>query len=401
MTEAYIYDHVRTPRGRGRADGALHAITPVELASQVLAALKTRTQLDTGELEDVGLGIVTPVGEQGADMARAAILNAGYGEHLPGYQVNRFCTSALDAVNQGVNLIRAGQAQAVVGGGVESMSRVGMGSDGGATYTDPRIGQRYPYIPNGVAADLMAALWGFSRVDVDAYAAESQRRAAHARASGYFNGSLVTVRDLLGEPVLAHDEAVRPATTVEDLARLKPSFAAMGEAGYDNILQQCYPHVEAIEHIHTSGNSSGIVDGASAVLLGTREFGERSGLKPRARIRGYASGASEPLLSLGGPMPTTAKLLGRLGMRIGDIDLFEVNEAFAVVPMAFMKTFGIPHDRMNVNGGSIALGHPLGATGAILLGTLLDELERRDLTTGLVTLCAAAGQATVTIIERI
>ncbi|KWR87831.1 acetyl-CoA C-acetyltransferase [Cupriavidus sp. IDO] len=401
MTEAYIYDHVRTPRGRGRADGALHAITPVELASQVLAALKTRTRLDTRELEDVGLGIVTPVGEQGADMTRAAILNAGYGEHLPGYQVNRFCTSALDAVNQGVSLIRAGQAQAVVGGGVESMSRVAMGSDGGANYTDPRIGHRYPYIPNGVAADLMATLWGFSRSDVDAFAVESQRRAAHARASGYFERSLVAVRDLLGESVLARDEAVRPGTTIEDLARLKPSFTSLGEAGYNAVVQQCYPHVEAIEHIHTSGNSSGIVDGACVVLLGTREFGEHSGIRPRARIRGYVSAASEPLLSLGGPMPATSKLLDRLGMGIADIDLFEINEAFAVVPMAYMKTFDIPHDRVNVNGGAIALGHPLGATGAILLGTLLDELERRDLTTGLVTLCAAAGQATVTIIERI
>ncbi|NPT56412.1 acetyl-CoA C-acetyltransferase [Paraburkholderia elongata] len=401
MTEALIYDHVRTPRGRGRAGGALHAVTPVELASQVLIALKDRNRLDTHQIDDVGLGIVMPVGEQGADLTRFALLNAGYGEHLAGYQINRFCTSALDAVNQAAGVIQAGHADAAIGGGVESMSRVPIGSDGGACYTDPRLAHQFPYMPNGVAADLMAALGGFSRGDVDSYAAESQRRADLARSSGHFAASLVVVRDVLGEPVLAHDEAIRPGITVADLAKLAPAFVELGEAGYDAIAQQRYPHLEKIDHIHTSGNSSGIVDGASAVLLGNRAFGERNGLRPRARIRGYASGASEPLLSLGGPMPVTEKLLSRLGMTVDDIDLFEINEAFAVVPMCYMQTFDIPFERVNVSGGAIALGHPLGATGAMLFGTLLDELERRDLNIGLVTLCAAAGQATATIIERI
>ncbi|MGY2488446.1 acetyl-CoA C-acetyltransferase [Cupriavidus sp. CP313] len=401
MTDAYIYDHVRTPRGRGRADGALHPVTPVELATQVMIALKDRNRLDTRQLADVGLGIVMPVGEQGADLTRTVLLNAGYGDHLPGYQINRFCTSALDAVNQAASMIRAGQADAAIGGGVESMSRVPIGSDGGACYTDPRLGCRHPYVPNGVAADLMAALGGISRAEVDAFALESQRRAAHAQTSGYFDSSMIVVRDLLGEPLLARDEALRPGTTLADLARLAPAFSAPGDAGFDAVVQQRYPHIERIEHIHTSGNSSGIVDGAAAVLLGNKAFGERNVCRPRARILGYASVASEPLLSLGGPIPATERLLSRLGMRIQDIDLFEINEAFAVVPMFYMQAFDVPHDRINVNGGAIALGHPLGATGAILLGTLLDELERRDLSTGLVTLCAAAGQATATIIERI
>lgn len=401
MTEALIYDHVRTPRGRGRAGGALHSVTPVELASQVLMALKDRNRLDTRQIGDVGLGVVMPVGEQGADLTRFALLNAGYGEHLAGYQINRFCTSALDAVNQAAGLIRAGQADAAIGGGVESMSRVPIGSDGGACYTDPRLASRFPYMPNGVAGDLMATLGGFSRYDVDGYAAESQRRAHHASTAGYFDKSLIVVRDMLGEPLLTRDEAIRPETTVHGLAKLAPAFAALGDAGYDALALQRYPHLETIEHVHTGGNSSGIVDGASVVLVGNRAFGERNGLKPRARILGYASAASEPLLSLSGPLPVTEKLLARLGMQIDDIDLFEINEAFAVVPMFYMQAFGIPADRVNVCGGAIALGHPLGATGAILLGTLLDELERRDLKTGLVTLCAAAGQSTATIIERI
>jgi acetyl-CoA C-acetyltransferase len=401
MTEALIYDHVRTPRGRGRPGGALHPITPVELASQALIALKDRNRIDTRQIEDVGLGVVMPIGEQGADLTRFALLNAGYGEHVPGYQINRFCTSALDAVNQAASLIRGGQADAAIGGGVESMSRVPIGSDGGACYVDPRLALRFPYMPNGVAADLMAALNGFSRGDLDSYAAQSQRRADQARTAGYFDKSLIVVRDLLGEPVLARDEAIRPGTTTVDLAKLEPSFAKLGEGGYDAIVQQRYPHLEKIDHIHTSGNSSGIVDGASVVLLGNKVFGERNGLKPRARIRGHATVASEPLLSLGGPVPVTEKLLSRLGMHIDDIDLFEINEAFAVVPMFYMQAFDISPERVNVNGGAIALGHPLGATGAMLLGMLLDELERRDLSTGLVTLCAAAGQATATIIERI
>ncbi len=401
MTDAFIYDHVRTPRGRGRADGALHALTPVELASQVLIALKDRNRLDTRQIGDVGMGIVMPVGEQGADLTRFALLNAGYGEHIAGYQINRFCTSALDAVNQAASLVRSGLADAAVGGGVESMSRVPIGSDGGACYSDPRLASRYPYVPNGVAADLMAALGGFTRKDVDVYAVESQRRAGQASRAGYFDKSLIVVRDLLGEPVLERDEAIRPGTTLDDLAKLKPAFAELGEAGYDAIVQRRYPHLETIDHIHTAGNSSGIVDGASAVLVGSRAFGERNGLVPRARIRDYVSLGSEPLLSLGGPMPATEKLLARAGMRVSDIDLFEINEAFSVVPMFYMQALGIPHDRVNVTGGAIALGHPLGATGAMLLGTLLDELERRDLRNGLVTMCAAAGLASATLIERI
>jgi acetyl-CoA C-acetyltransferase len=401
MTEALIFDHVRTPRGRGRPGGALNSITPVELASQPLIALKDRNRLDTSQIEDVGLGVVMPVGEQGADLTRFALLNAGYGEHLAGYQLNRFCTSALDAVNQAADLICGGQADAAIGGGTESMSRVAIGSDGGACYADPRLASRFPYMPNGVAADLMATLYGFSRGEVDKYAAESQRRADQASTAGRFDKSLIVVRDFLGEPLLVRDEAIRSATTVMELAKLEPAFAGVGEAGYDWIAQTRYPHLEKIDHVHTSGNSSAIVDGASVVLLGNKAFGERNGLKPRARIRGHATCASEPLLSLGGPVPVTEKLLSRLGMRIGDIDLFEINEAFAVVPMFYMQSFDISPDRVNVNGGAIALGHPLGATGAMLLGTLLDEMERRDLTTGLVTLCAAAGQATATIIERI
>ena len=400
MTDVFIYDHVRTPRGKGRPDGALHPVTPVQLAAQVLQALRERNALDPAQIEDVGLGVVMPVGEQGADITRVALLTAGYGDSVAGYQLNRFCTSALDTLKLGFGLVASGQADAVIGGGVESMSRVPIGSDGGAVYTDPAVGRRHPYIPNGVAADLMAMLDGASRDDVDAYAVESQRRAAAAQAEGRFDGSLVPVRDVLGEVVLARDEANRPGTTMADLARLKPAFAAMGEQGFDAILLQRYPQLARIEHIHTGGNSSGIVDGACAVLLGNRAYGERNGLRPRARIVATASCADEPLLSLGGPVPATQRVLARFGMAIGDVDLFEVNEAFSVVPMRYARHFDIDPARINANGGAIALGHPLGATGAILTGTLLDELERRGASTGLVTLCAAAGQATALVIER-
>ncbi|MFY9477406.1 MAG: acetyl-CoA C-acetyltransferase [Aquabacterium sp.] len=400
MNDVFVYDHVRTPRGKGRPEGALHATPPVRLAAQVLQGLRARNGLDPDQIDDVGLGVVMPVGEQGADIARAALLAAGYGDGVTGYQLNRFCTSALDTLKMGHALIAAGQAEAVIGGGVESMSRVAIGSDGGATYTDPTIGRQHPYIPNGVAADLMATLGGFTRDDLDAYACESQRRAGAAQAGGYFDRSLLPVLDELGQVVLARDEALRPGTTLADLAKLKPVFTGLGEEGFDAIVLQRYPQLAAIEHLHTGGNASGIVDGACAVLLGSQAFGQRAGLKPRARIRGSASCASEPLISLGGPMPVTERVLARCGMSVRDIDLFEVNEAFAVVPLAYMRHFDIGHDRVNVNGGAIALGHPLGATGAILLGTVLDELERRDAATGLVTLCAAAGQATALIIER-
>ena len=400
MNDVFVYDHVRTPRGKGRPDGALHGTTPVRLAAHVLRGLRERNGFDADEIDDVGLGVVMPVGEQGADITRAALLAAGCGDGVTGYQLNRFCTSALDTLKMGHALIAAGQAEAVIGGGVESMSRVAIGSDGGATYTDPAIGRHHPYIPNGVAADLMATLEGFSREQVDAYACESQRRAGAAQAAGYFDRSLLPVLDELGREVLARDEALRPGTTLADLAKLKPVFTALGEEGFDSIVLQRYPHLAAIDHVHTGGNASGIVDGACAVLLGSRAFVQRTQLKPRARILASASCASEPLLSLGGPMPVTKRALDRCGMSIQDIDLFEVNEAFAVVPMAYMRHFDIDPARVNVNGGAIALGHPLGATGAILLGTVLDELERRGQATALVTLCAAAGQATALIIER-
>lgn len=401
MGDAFIYDHVRTPRGRGRSDGALHSVTPVQLISQVLEALRLRSSFDPGAIDDVGLGIVMPVGEQGADLTRVALLNSGYGDTVPGYQFNRYCTSSLDVVNQAASAVMAGSATAFIAGGVECMSRVAIGADGGPCYYDPQITRRFPYMPNGVGADLLATLHGLDRLGVDAYAAESQRRAALASGAGYFDNSLITVRSVIGEELLCRDEAIRPLTTPEDLARLKPAFEGMGSVGYDALALRRYPSLESISHVHTSGNSSGIVDGAAGVLIGSKAFGEEFGLRPRARIRAFAQLASDPLLSLGGPMPVSERVLERAGMAVGDIDLFEVNEAFAAVPMAYMKHFGISHQKLNVNGGAIALGHPLGASGAILLGTALDELERREMRTALITLCAAGGQATATIIERI
>lgn len=401
MNEVFIYDHVRTPRGKGRPDGALHRITPLQLATTVLRALKERNQIDPDQIEDVGLGVVMPVGEQGADITRFALLNAGYGENVAGYQLNRFCTSGLDTLKMGFGLIASGQADAVVGGGVESMSRVAIGSDGGATYTDPMLGRTYPYIPNGVCADLMATLDGVTREALDEYAAESQARAAAARAMGRFTRSIVAVLDGFGDVMLEEDEAIRPGTTVEDLAKLKPSFVAGGEAGFDSIVLRRYPHLESIRHVHTGGNSSGIVDGACAVLLGNKSYGTRSGSKPRGRIVAAATCASEPMISLAGPIPATDKVLARAGLTLTDIDLFEVNEAFSVVPMRYMRHYGLARDDINTNGGAIALGHPLGATGAMLLGTALDELERRGEQRALVTLCAAAGQATAVVIERV
>jgi acetyl-CoA C-acetyltransferase len=401
MNNVYIYDHVRTPRGRGRFDGALHTVPPVHLAATVLHALKERNQIDPDDIEDVGLGVVMPIGEQGADITRSALLMAHYGEDVSGYQLNRFCTSGLDTVKMGFGLIGSGQADAVIGGGVESMSRVAIGSDGGSAYTDTTIGRQYPYIPNGVCADLMAALDGFSRDDIDAYAVESQRRAGIAQEDGRFNASLVPVKNAFGETLLQRDELVRPGMTLADLAKLKPSFIAAGDSGFDSIVLRRYPQLESIPHIHTGGTSSGIVDGACAVLLGSDAYGKKQGLRARARIVAAATCASEPLISLGGPIPVTDKVLARAGLKIEDIDLFEVNEAFAVVPMRYMRHFGIDRDRMNPNGGAIALGHPLGATGAILLGTALDELERRGKSRALITLCAAAGQSTAVIIERV
>jgi len=402
MNDAYIYDHVRTVRGRGRPGGALHEVTPIELATQVLGALRERNTLDTGLVDDVVLGCVSPIGEQGSDIARLAAINAGYAESVPGTQLNRFCASGLEAVNCAAAQIMAGQSDLVIGGGVESMSRVPMGSDGGTWYADPQVVWKTYYSPQGIGADLIATMHGFSRADVDAYALESQRRAAHAWAQGWFARSVIPVRDRLGLPVLERDEHMRPGTTLEDLARLEPAFATLGEqAGFDRVALQRYPEVERIEHVHHAGNSSGIVDGAAGVLLGSAAIGERLGCAPRARIRAFASIGSEPAIMLTGPAPSARKALARAGMSVADIDLFEINEAFAAVVLLFMRELQVDHTRVNTNGGSIAMGHPLGATGAMILGTVLDELERRGAGTALVSLCVGAGMGTATIIERL
>jgi len=402
MTDAFILDAVRTPRGRGRPDGSLHSITPVELAAQTLAALRDRTSLDTKLVDDVTLGCVTPIGEQGADIARVAALVAGYDESVPGKQLNRFCASGLESVNTAAAQVMSGQSELTIGGGVESMSRVPMGSDGGAWAIDPRVAWQQYFVPQGISADLIATLEGFTRDDLDAYAVESQRRAAHAQQSGYFDRSIFPVRDSIGEVVLAKDEYLRPGTTMADLAKLKPAFTTMGEeAGFDAVAIMRYPQVETINHLHTAGNSSGIVDGAAAVLVGSKRMAKKLGLKPRARIVGFASIGSEPTIMLTGPAGASRRVLKRCGMKASDIDLWEINEAFAVVPMRFQRDMDITPDKVNVNGGAIALGHPLGATGAIVLNIALDELERRGLSTALVTLCIGAGMGTATIIERV
>jgi acetyl-CoA C-acetyltransferase len=402
LQNAYIYDHVRTPRGKGRPDGKLHEITPIQLATQTLAALRNRNRLDTHLVDDVILGCVMPVGEQGCNIARVAALNADYAVTVAGQQLNRFCASGLEAVNLAAALVDSRQADGIVAGGIESMSRVPIGSDGGACYTDPSVNWHTYYTPQGIGADLIATQDGYTREDVDAFALESQRRAAAAWDEGRFQRSVVPVKDVIGEVVLDRDEHMRPAATMVDLSRLKPAFADMGERnGYDAVAQYRYPEIESIRHVHTGGNSSGMVDGAAAVLVGNKSFGRQAGLLARARIRGFTSIGSEPAIMLTGPASCTEKLLKRCRMSIKDIDLFEVNEAFASVVMRFMRHFDIPHDRVNVNGGSIAMGHPLGATGAMILGTVLDEMARRDVNTGLITLCAAAGMATATIIERV
>ncbi len=402
MTDAYIFDHVRTPRGRGRPDGALHEIPPIELATQVLAALRERNRLDTRAVNDVILGCVTPVGDQGSNIGRVAALNAGFDEQVAGYQLNRFCASGLEAVNSAAALIMSGQGDVVIGGGVESMSRVPMGSDGGAWYGDPAVAHRTCFVPQGVSADLLATIQGYTRADVDGYALESQRRAAAALAAERFERSIVPVRDVIGKVILARDEFPRPNTTLDDLAALKAAFQQAGEeGGYSAVAQLRYPCVEAIRYVHTAGNSSGMVDGSAAVLLGSLEAGKHLGLKARARIRAFTSVGSEPTIMLTGPALATRKVLERARMSVADIDLFEVNEAFAAVVMRFMQDLEVPHERVNVNGGAIALGHPLGATGAMILGTALDELERRGLATALITLCVGAGMGTATIIERL
>jgi acetyl-CoA C-acetyltransferase len=402
MADAFIYDAVRTPRGRGKPDGALHEVTALNLAAQALSAIKQRNKLGVTQVDDVVLGCVDPVGEAGGDIARAAALVSGFGDDVPGVQINRFCASGLDAVNFAAAEVMAGQHDMTIGGGVESMSRVGIGASGGAWPVDPSIAVETYFLPQGISADLIATKYGFSRDDVDAYAVESQKRAAKSWEEGRFNNSVIPVKDVNGLTILAKDEHMRPSTTMQTLAALQPSFVQMGDmAGFDAVAVQKHPEVEAINHVHTPGNSSGIVDGAAAVLIGSKEAGKAAGLKPRARIKAFANVGSEPAIMLTGPIPVTEKALKKAGMKKGDIDLWELNEAFASVVLRYMQALDIPHDKINVNGGAIAMGHPLGATGAMILGTVLDELERRDLSTALVTLCIGAGMGTATIIERV
>src|SRR5580704_17277254 len=402
IPETFIYEHVRTPRGRGKVDGALHEVTALNHAAQALGAIKSRNNLDTAQVDDVVMGVVDPVGEAGANIARTAALVAGYGDSVAGVQINRFCASGLDAVNFAAAQIMAGQQEMAVGGGVESMSRVGIGAAGGAWAVDPSIAVPHYFLPQGISADLIATKYGFSRDDVDAYAVESQKRAATAWEEGRFSRSVVPVKDVNGLTILAKDEHMRPGTTMQSLAALQPAFVQMGElGGFDAVAIQAHPDVEYVNHVHHAGNSSGIVDGAAAVLVGNARAGRRAGLKPRARIRAFANIGSEPALMLTGPIDVTKKVLKAAGMQLSDIDLIEINEAFASVVLRFMQAFELDGANVNVNGGAIALGHPLGATGAMILGTLVDELERRDLTTGLVTLCIGAGMGTATIIERV
>jgi acetyl-CoA C-acetyltransferase len=402
MPDAFIYDHVRTPRGRGKVDGALHEVTALNLASQALGAIKSRNNLDTTLVDDVVMGVVDPVGEAAADIARTAALVAGYGDTVAGVQINRFCASGLDAVNFAAAQIMSGQQALAVGGGVESMSRVGIGSAGGAWSVDPSIAVAHYFLPQGVSADLIATKYGFSRDDVDAYAVESQKRAAAAWDDGRFSRSVVPVKDVNGLTILAKDEHMRPGTSMQSLAALQPSFAQIGElGGFDAVAIQAHPEVEFVNHVHHAGNSSGIVDGAAAVLVGNKEAGDKIGLKPRARLRAFANIGSDPALMLTGPIDVTRKALKAAGMQLSDIDLIEINEAFASVVLRFMQAFALDGANVNVNGGAIALGHPLGATGAMILGTLVDEMERRDVATGLVTLCIGAGMGTATIIERV
>ena len=402
MPDAFIYDHVRTPRGRGKSDGALHEVTALNLAAQALGAIKNRNKLDPSVVDDVVLGCVDPVGEAGGDIARAAALVAGFGDNVPGVQINRFCASGLDAVNFAAAEVMAGQHDITIGGGVESMSRVGIGASGGAWPVDPSIAVKTYFLPQGISADLIATKYGFSRDDVDAYAVESQKRAARAWDECRFKNSVMPVKDVNGLTILAKDEHMRPSTTMQTLAALQPSFVQIGEmGGFDAVAVQRYPEVETINHVHTPGNSSGIVDGAAAVLIGSKEAGKAAGLKPRARIKAFANVGSEPSIMLTGPIPVTEKVLKKAGMTVKDIDLYELNEAFASVVLRYMQALDISHDKINVNGGAIAMGHPLGATGAMIIGTVLDELERSNRETALVTLCIGVGMGTATIIERV
>ena len=401
MAEAFLYDHIRTPRGKGKKVGSLHEVKPVDLIVGLLDEIRERNPaLDPGRVDDVVLGVVSPIGEQGGDIAKTAALKAGYPETVAGVQLNRFCASGLEAVNQAASRVRGGFEDLILAGGVESMSRVPMGSDGGAWASDPATALTTGFVPQGIGADLIATIGGWTRDDVDAYAAESHHRAAKAWANGYFNGAIVPVRDQNGLVVLDHDETIRPDTTPEGLAGLKPSFADIGaQAGFDDVALEKYHWVERIDHVHHAGNSSGIVDGASLVAIGTEEVGAELGLRPRARIVAAAVSGADPTIMLTGPAPAARKALARAGLEVEDIDLFEINEAFAAVAMRFMRDLGISHEITNVNGGAIAMGHPLGATGAMILGTLVDELHRRDLRRGLATLCVGGGMGIATIVE--
>jgi acetyl-CoA C-acetyltransferase len=401
MSEAFIYDAVRTPRGKGKKDGSLHEVTPVHLLGNLFHALKERNQLDTSQVDDVVLGCVTPVGEQGADIARTAVLYSGWAENVPGVTQSRFCASGLESVNLAAMKVMSGQEDLVVAGGVESMSRWPMGSDGGAWAMDPRINNQLGFAPQGIGADLIASLEGFTRHDVDSFAVRSQRNADKARAAGYFKKSVVPVTDVNGMTVLDHDEYIRAETTVEGLATLKPSFEQMGQMGFDATALRKYTTIEKITHVHHAGNSSGIVDGAALVLIGSGDKGKVLGLKPRAKIRSVAVIGSEPTIMLTGIAPAAQKALKKAGMSVKDIDLFEINEAFAAVVLKAVRALNIDPDKVNVNGGSIAMGHPLGATGSIILGTALDELERTDKSTALISLCVGAGMGIATIIERV
>ena len=401
MAEAYIYDAVRTPRGKGKKDGSLHEITGLSLATQVLEALRDRNDLDTSKVDDVILGCVTPVGELGADIARTAVLSAGWAQTVAGVQINRFCASGLEAVNMAAAKVKSGEADFAVGGGIEAMSRVPMGSDGGAWPVDPSSAFPTYFVPQGVSADMIATKYGFSRDDVDAYSMESHKRAAAAWADGRFSKSVIPVKNQLGLVQLDRDETIRPNTDMQSLGALNASFAMMGEMAFDSVINQRYPEVERVNHVHTPGNSSGIVDGSAGVLIGSLEAGQALGLKPRARIVGAASIGSEPSIMLTGPEFVTKKLLGKLGMTVADIDVWELNEAFAAVVLRYMQALDIPHDKMNVNGGGISMGHPLGATGAMITGIALDELERSNKSTALITLCIGGGMGTATVIERV
>jgi acetyl-CoA C-acetyltransferase len=402
MADAYVYDTVRTPRGRGKKDGSLHEVPAVRLGARTLEAIRDRNGLDTAQVDDIIFGCVDPVGEAGSVIPRSAAFEAGYATSAPGVQISRFCASGLDAINLGAAKIAQGADEIVIAGGVESMSRVGMGMSGGAWFMDPSVGIPAYFMPQGVSADLIATKYGFSRDDVDAYAVESQKRAAKAWEKGYFKNSVIPVKDQNGLTILDRDEHMRPTTDMQALASLNPSFTMPGEmGGFAAVGIQRHPEVEEINYVHHAGNSSGIVDGAAAVLLGSKKAGKTIGAKPRARIRAFANIGSDPALMLTGPVDVTEKLLKRAKMKLSDVDLFELNEAFAAVVLRYMQAFDIPHDRINVNGGAIAMGHPLGATGAMIFGTVLDELERRDLNTALVTLCIGAGMGTATIIERV